>query len=83
MSVTFMWEIVKPDRGRSFGCGTSSDVEILRNVFGATVSDADIEKLRAMDLAAGRSKTLWGEIADTLERLSEADSVTLKIWPEY
>ena len=83
MSVSFVWEIVKPEQGRSFGCGTSSDVDILRNVFGATVSDADIDKLRAMDLACGQSKTLWGEIADTLERLSEAGSVTLKIWPEY
>ena len=85
MSVSFCWEVVKPETARTFAAGTSNDVETLKNTFGDTVSDQDIRTLRAMDLAAGRHKTLWGEIADTVERISEgSDKPTkLRIWTEY
>lgn len=85
MSVSFCWEVVKPSKARTFNSGTSSDVEILRNTFGEAVSTDDVRALRAMDLVAGQHKTLWGDIADTLERLSgdDAKAITIKIWTEY
>lgn len=86
MSASFLWEVVKPERAHSFGAGTSSDQPTLEEVFGFTVSTKDIKKLRAMHLATHQKKSLWSEMADTLERLQGDDyekEVTIKVWVEY
>lgn len=94
MSVSFMWEVVKPDRARKFGAGSSSDIDAFKDSFGETVSTKDIPVLRAMHRATratSHQTSLWSEIADTLERLQgDAElagdydkEVTLKVWTEF
>lgn len=86
MSVSFRWEVEKPERARSFGAGTSSDESTFLDLFSGRCSTEHIPMLKAMHLATKQSKSLWGEIADTLERLQGNDcekSVTLRIWTEY
>jgi len=86
MSASFCWEIVKPTRSKSFSCGTSSDVDALKKTFGDQITNKDIQMLRAMHRATRAEKSLWGEIADTLERLEGGNyeqPVVLKIWVEY
>ena len=86
MSVSFMWEVVKPERARCFSAGTSSDSEALKETFGNTISTDNIGVLRAMHRATGLEKSLWGEMADTLERLRGDDydkTVTIKVWEKY
>lgn len=85
MSVSFLWELVEPERAKAFRSGTSSDMEPLEKTFGGTVSTKDIPTLRAMHRASGLKVSLWSEIADTLERLQgeDEDAVTINIWPEF
>lgn len=81
-----MWEVIKPDRARSFGAGTSSDIVTFRDIFGDKVSTSDLNLLKAMHRASRLEKSLWSEIADTLDRLQGNDFekvVTLKVWTEY
>lgn len=82
MSVSFMWEIIKPGKAKSFAAGTSSDIDPLRRIFGDTVETKDIPTLRAMHAATHCDTSLWSEIADTLERLDDEDA-KLKIWTEF
>ncbi len=86
MGVSFLWEVVKPTKANCFRCGLSSNEDVLKNTFGATVSTKDIDMLRAMHRAVDNTDTLWGEIADTLERLQGDDydkEVSLRIWTQY
>jgi hypothetical protein len=86
MSVSFMWEVAKPTEARSFNAGTSLDESALRETFGDTVSTKDIATLKAMHRATRQEKSLWSEMADTLERLRGEDydkEVTIRVWTEY
>lgn len=86
MSVSFMWEIMKPERARCFSSGTSSDSAALKETFGSTISSDSIGVLNAMHRATWLDKLLWSEIAETLERLRGDDfdkTVTIKVWEEY
>lgn len=87
MSVSFMWEVVKPERARSFGAGTSSDIEALERTFpGGTISTDDIPILQAMHRAARGDKTLRSEIADTLKRLQGDDydkKISISVWTQF
>jgi hypothetical protein len=86
MSVSFMWEIVKPSRAKSFRYGTSSDEVALANTFGNEISLADISTLKAMHRATRLENSLWSDIADTLERVSGDGGTTdtkLRVWTEY
>lgn len=86
MGVSFMWEVVRPERGRCFHEGHSSDIAPLSETFGDTVSTKDVSTLRAMHRARGSEKSLWSEMADTLERLQGDDydkEITLKVWTEF
>jgi hypothetical protein len=80
-----MWRDTSKDR--TFKTGSSDDVAALKSTFGTQVSTDDINTLQAMHRACGRrDQTLWGEIAETLNRLQGDDperKVTLEIWPEY
>lgn len=86
MSVSFMWELIKPEKAKAFRNGTSSDVETLRRIFGKQVSSTQIPVLNAMHAATRQKESLWGDIAATLERLQGEDyekEVKLRIWTEY
>ena len=86
MAISFMWEIVKPERANSFDAGTSRDEQPMLETFGNTISSDRIPVLRAMHRATGRDKSLWSEIADTLGRLQGDDyetKVAIKVWTEY
>jgi hypothetical protein len=86
MSVSFCWRIIPEKSAPSFGAGTSSDVEVLKNNFNNEVSTHNMAMLRAMHDATGQEKSLWGEIYRTLERLQGDDYgkiVKLSVWPEW
>lgn len=85
MSVSFMWEEIRPERAKAFSAGLSSDIDALKETFGNIVSSVDLPVLRAMHRATRQPKTLWSEMADTLERLSgdECAPVSLKVWTEF
>lgn len=85
MSVSFMWEVVKPERAKAFCHGTSSDIETLRETFGDTVTSSHIHTLRAMHRATQLKESLWSEIADKLDSLQGDDPtmVTIKVWTEF
>lgn len=80
-----MWRELAPEKDRKFGAGTSSDIDVLKNTFGQTVSTDDINTLQAMHRAVHQERSLWGEIAETLNRLQGDDPsrhVTLEIWTD-
>ena len=86
MSVSFLWEVVKPSKAKTFRNGTSSDVQALRETFGDCVKSSDLYALRAMHRVSGCKESLWSEIADTIERMSGDDGTTdtkIRIWTEY
>ena len=85
MSVSFMWEVVKPSKAQSFPAGTSSDISTLAETFGNEVSSDQIKTLRAMHRATGHQVSLWGYIAETLERLQgdSHDPVSIRVWTEF
>lgn len=83
MSASFCWELVKDSRAHTFDAGTSSDVSALNDTFRGIVSSNQIALLRAMHRATHLKKSLWSEIADTLERLSPNKEVKIKVWAEY
>ncbi len=84
MSVTICWKPTNVD-DRHFETGTSSDLEIFDNIFGREVSTKDTDKLRAMAAACNHKPNLWGEIADTLDRMSDdgARDITISVWGRW
>lgn len=80
MSARFHYRLVVPNQTRTFAHGTSTDAEALNAVFHGKVSKDDIHLLRAMALVA-RGPSLWSDIADLLDELS--DTTAIEIWPEY
>lgn len=87
MSVSILWEVVKPQNARSFRFGVSDDLTTFKSTFGDTVCSTSIPTLRAMHAASSRgANTLWGECADILERLQGDDfdkPVSIKVWGEW
>lgn len=84
MSVSFMWELVKPKDPRSFRAGTSSDIGPLKETFGDVVSTKDIPTLRAMHRSTHLAASLWSEMADALESLQgEEDEISIRVWTEF
>lgn len=86
MSVSFMWEVVKPSKAQCFRHGTSSDTDALRATFGDFVKSSDLYALHAMHRVTGQKESLWNDIAETIERLGGDDGTTevkLRIWTEY
>ena len=85
MSVSIMWSVYNPAKGNQVP-GTSNDMAILREIWPTgIVRHTDVEKLRAMHMAAigdpfSESETLWAALADVLERLDGSD---IRVWGEY
>lgn len=81
-----MWRMVKPAEAKRVP-GTSSDLETFNNTFGQRhLTSADAYTLRAMHRAvthpfSTNQETLWGTLADALERLPE--SAEIEVWGEY
>lgn len=85
MGVTFCWELIKAKPPKRFSAGSSSSVEALRKTFDDMISTDHIPMLRAMHLASCLERSLWGEMADTLERLQGDghETISLRVWTEY
>ena len=84
MSVSFMWEIIKPDRAACFARGTSSDIEPLKKTFDGEIGASDLRTLRAMHDATHLKESLWAEIADTIETLTgDNPELKIKVWTEF
>lgn len=86
MSVSIHWIIKTEKQHPSFHCGTSSDLEVLKETFGGECSTDDIKTLRAMHRTSNLDKSLWSEIADKLESVQGSDyerKLTLEIWGEW
>jgi hypothetical protein len=86
VSVNFCWDLVRTKHS-TFEHGTSSDVPALEQIApNGVLSTNDLQMLRAMHAATGRSNSLWSDIADKLEHLQDDDcnkTVSIKIWTEY
>jgi hypothetical protein len=81
MSASFHWEPHNKSPA-TFRNGTSSDQEALKKLFrGGIARYIDIETLRCMHLATHREESLWGEIADLLERLGPETQI--RVWMGY
>lgn len=86
MGVSFLYEIERPKRAKTFKNGTSSDIAALEETFGGKVSTKDIATLHAMHRATHQKESLWSDIVHTLETLCGddfANEITLVIWKEF
>ncbi len=86
MSIRLVYRVVTPDEGISLSAGTSTDWVVLKENFpsfegGVKLRPGDVRELRLMHAAAvrGRSEgvSVWGLLADLLERLETAE---IKVW---
>lgn len=84
MTVSILWQVVKPAEGKRLP-GTSNDKATFDEIWPRGVlCQEDIPKLRAMHLAAriiNRDQpTLWSALADALESVGDHD---IEVWGEY
>ena len=80
MSASWYWKPVVPNDGTR-ATGLSSDRKTLEAVFGATpttITQAKKDLLTAMHLATGRNESLYGDLADALDKHEE-----IEVWVEY
>lgn len=75
MSVNIHWRPAS-DSGKSFDGGTSSSLKRLDEVFSGEIKEEDLEKLRAMAIAADDG--FYNEVADIVEQVG-----SIKFWGEW
>lgn len=76
MSVTIKYRPAS-DGGKSFGCGTSSDLTALERVFGTKIDEKDVPQLRAMAQVGG-GYPFYDKVADVIEKVG-----AISVWGEW
>lgn len=77
-----MWEPVSTKRSEAFPNGTSSDVQVIENVFGSPpwiFGPEHVDKLRAMAATTRLRESIYDDIA----RLIEDSGIEISVSPEW